>query len=43
LVTLMQQGRPLWAVAAATVHLLGSIVMTFAGIGTVWWLRNLRI
>ena len=42
LVTLMQQGRALWALAAAAVHLLGSVVMTFAGIGTVLWLRTLR-
>jgi CrcB protein len=42
LVTLMQQGRASWALAAAAVHLLGSILMTFAGIGTVLWLRTLR-
>ena len=42
LVTLMQQGRAGWALAAAAVHLLGSILMTFAGIGTVLWLRALR-
>jgi len=35
LVTLLQQGRAVWACAAALVHLGGSIVMTFAGIGTV--------
>jgi fluoride exporter len=42
LVTLMQQGRTLWALGAAAVHLFGSVVMTFAGIGTVLLLRNLR-
>jgi CrcB protein len=42
LVTLMQQGRATWALGAAAAHLLGSIVMTFAGIGTVLWLRSLR-
>ena len=42
LVALMQQGRPLWALGAAAVHLVGSILMTIAGIATVWWLRNLR-
>jgi CrcB protein len=42
LVTLMQQGRTGWALGAAAVHLLGSILMTFAGIGTVLWLRSLR-
>jgi fluoride exporter len=41
-VTLMQQGRALWALGAAAAHLFGSVVMTFAGIGTVLWLRNLR-
>jgi fluoride exporter len=40
LVTLMQQGRALWALGAAALHLLGSIVMTFAGIGTVVWIRS---
>jgi fluoride exporter len=39
-VTLMQQGRPLWAFAAAAAHLLGSVVMTFAGIATVALIRN---
>jgi len=42
LVTLMQQGRAAWALGAAAVHLLGSVAMTFAGIGTVLWLRSLR-
>jgi CrcB protein len=40
IVTLMQQGRALWALGAAALHLLGSIVMTFAGIGTVMWMRS---
>jgi fluoride exporter len=39
-VTLMQQGRAAWALAAAATHLLGSVVMTFAGIGTVVWMRR---
>jgi fluoride exporter len=42
LVTLMQQGRAAWALGAAAAHLFGSIVMTFAGIGTVLWVRSLR-
>ena len=42
LVTLMQQGRGLWALGAAAAHLVGSVVMTFAGIVTVLWLRHLR-
>jgi CrcB protein len=38
--TLLQQGRLLWALGAAATHLLGSILMTFAGIGTFLWLKN---
>jgi fluoride exporter len=41
LVTQLQQGRALWAAAAAAVHLVGSVVMTFAGIGTVVLARKL--
>ncbi len=40
IVTLLQQGRALWACAAIAAHLGGSLLMTFAGIGTVLWLRN---
>jgi len=40
MVTLLQQRQPLWACAAAGVHLFGSLLMTFAGIGTVTWLRG---
>jgi CrcB protein len=39
-VTLMQQGRVLWALGAAAAHLGGSLLMTFAGIGTVVWFRS---
>ena len=39
-VTLLQQGRALWACAAAAVHLFGSVVMTLAGIGSVVLLRR---
>ena len=39
-VTLMQQGQTLWALGAAATHLLGSVLLTFAGIGTVVWLRG---
>jgi CrcB protein len=39
-VTLIQQGQAQWALAAASAHLFGSLVMTFAGIGTVAWLRG---
>jgi CrcB protein len=40
LVTLLQQGRATWALAAAAAHLVGSLVMTLAGIGTVVWVRS---
>lgn len=39
-VTLLQQGRATSACTAIAVHLVGSVVMTFAGIGTVMWLRD---
>jgi CrcB protein len=35
LVVLLQQGRAGWALAATALHVVGSVVMTFAGIGTV--------
>jgi CrcB protein len=40
--TLLQQGRVLWALGAAGIHLLGSILTTFAGVGTFMWLKALR-
>jgi CrcB protein len=40
LVTLLQQGRADWALAAAAAHLGGSLLMTLAGIGTVVWVRS---
>jgi len=40
IVALLQQGQALWALTAAATHLLGSLVMTFAGIGTVVWIRG---
>jgi CrcB protein len=40
IVTLLQAGRTLWAVAAISVHLIGSLAMTIAGIATVTWLRG---
>jgi len=41
LVILLQQGRSMWALAAAGAHLVGSVAMTFAGIGTVFLVRKL--
>ena len=40
IVDLLQQEQPMWAVAAAGAHLVGSLALTFAGIGTVAWLRG---
>jgi CrcB protein len=40
IVTLLQQGRMLWACGAVAAHLFGSLLMTFAGIGTVAWLKS---
>ena len=37
---LLQQGRTLWALGAIATHVVGSIVMTFAGIGTFMWLKG---
>lgn len=40
IVTLLQTGRPGWALAGVAVHLLGSLFMTFAGVATVVWLKG---
>jgi len=37
---LLQQGRITWALGAVAIHVAGSVVMTFAGIGTVYLFRN---
>ena len=39
-VTLLQHGRLSWAVATIAVHVVGSVAMTFAGIGTLHWVRS---
>ena len=39
LVALLQQGRTWLACGAAAVHLGGSVLMTFAGIGTMTWIK----
>ena len=39
-VALLQQGQGLWALSAAATHLLGSLLMTFAGIGTMVLIRG---
>jgi fluoride exporter len=39
-VMLMQSGRVIVAFGAITAHLVGSLLMTFAGIATVAWLKG---
>ncbi len=38
--TLLQQGRPSWALASVATHVVGSVLMTLAGIATVAWARG---
>jgi CrcB protein len=40
LVALLQQGRAAWACGAMAAHLAGSVVMTFAGMGTIAWVKG---
>jgi CrcB protein len=40
LTTLLQQGRPSWALASVAIHVIGSVLMTFAGIATVTIVRS---
>jgi fluoride exporter len=39
-VLLMQSGRTAAAMLAISTHVVGSLLMTFAGIGTVAWLKS---
>ena len=39
IVLLLQSGRTMWALGAIAAHLFGSLLMTFAGIATVVWLK----
>jgi CrcB protein len=39
-VILLQSGRSIFALGAVAAHLLGSLLMTFAGIATVTWLKG---
>lgn len=38
-VTLVQQGRMLWAGVAISVHVVGSLLMTLLGMATVGWFK----
>ena len=40
LVTLLREGRVLWACAAMAIHLGGSVLMTFAGVATMSWIES---
>jgi CrcB protein len=40
IVMLLQDGRWGWAAMTTAAHVLGSIAMTFAGIGTILWARS---
>lgn len=40
IVTLLQQGRISWALGAVAAHVVGSVVMTFAGIATIYLLKS---
>lgn len=42
MVSLLQEGRIGWALMGVSVHVAGTLAMTFAGIGTVQLLRLLR-
>jgi fluoride exporter len=39
-VFLLQSGRSVAALAAISIHVVGSILMTFAGIATVTWIKH---
>jgi CrcB protein len=39
IVMLLQSGRTVWALGAVAAHVVGSLLMTFAGIATVVWLK----
>jgi fluoride exporter len=40
LVTLLREGRPVWACCAMLIHLAGSVVMTFFGLATLNLLKR---
>lgn len=39
-VTLLQQGRPAWALAGVAAHVAGSLAATLAGLYSVAWMRQ---
>ena len=40
LIPLLQQGRLSWALSAVALHVMGSVLFTFAGIATFTWARG---
>lgn len=38
--SLLQQGRVAWALGAISIHVVGSLAMTFAGIGTLYLFKG---
>jgi CrcB protein len=42
-VTLLQRGQALWALAEVGAHLAASLLMTLAGMATVLWVRGLAL
>ena len=40
LIPLLQQGRLSWALGAVALHVVGSVLMIFAGIATIAWARG---
>ena len=40
LYSLIQQGRPSWALGEVALHVIGSLALTFLGAGTVIWIRG---
>jgi len=38
-VTLLQQGRLIWAISTIAIHVSGSLIMTLAGLATWQWLK----
>ncbi|NHC60271.1 fluoride efflux transporter CrcB [Paenalcaligenes suwonensis] len=39
-VTALERGAYSWALGMVSVHVLGSLLMTIAGLATVWWLKS---
>ena len=40
MVTALMEGRSLWALSTVATHVIGSVVMTLFGVGTVRFIRG---